>query len=116
MTPVLLTLCARAPMFTRKAMTARSFANLLAPLALLVLAGGWVLAIVAFFIIGTETCSAVEVPVVGVVEACQDTTPNAVILLTVIGFSATLGSLFLWALRHMLLALDQIEENTRSGR
>jgi hypothetical protein len=103
-------------MFTRKAMNARSFADLLAPLALLVLVGGWVLAVVAFFVVGTETCSTVEVPIAGVVEACQDTTPSAVILLTVIGFGATVGSLFLWALRHMLLALNQIEENTRSGR
>jgi hypothetical protein len=101
-------------MFTRKAMNARSFADLLAPLGFLVLVGGWVLAIVAFFVVGTETCSTVDVPVVGFVEACQDTTPNAVILLTVIGFGATVGSLFLWALRHMLLVLNQIEENTRT--
>jgi hypothetical protein len=95
-------------------MNARSFAKLLGPLALLVLVGGWVLAIVAFFVVGTETCSTVEVPIAGAVEACQDTTPSAVILLTVIGFGATVGSLFLWALRHMLLALAAIEENTRS--
>ena len=103
-------------MFTRKAMNARSFANLLGPLGLLVLLGGWVLAVVAFLVVGTETCSAVTVPVVGVVEACQDTTPSAVILLTVIGFGATVGSLFLWALRHLLIVLNEIEKNTRSGR
>ena len=103
-------------MFTRKAMNARSFADLLSLLALVVLIGGWVLAIVAFFVVGTETCSTVEVPIAGVVEACQDTTPSAVIRLTVIGFGATVGSLFIWALRYILVALNQIEENTRSGR
>jgi len=103
-------------MFTRKAMNARSFADLLSLLALVVLIGGWVLAIVAFFVVGTETCSTVEVPIAGVVEACQDTTPSAVILLTVIGFGATIGSLFIWALRYILVALNQIEENTRSER
>ncbi|MGH2405999.1 MAG: hypothetical protein ACRDGN_16295, partial [bacterium] len=60
--------------------------------------------------------SEVTVPVVGVVKACQDTTPNAVILLTVIGFGATVGSLFLWALRHVLVVLTQIAENTAGKR
>jgi hypothetical protein len=92
-------------------MDARAFGNLLGPLSLLVLVGGWVLAGAAFFVVGTETCTQVA----GVVEACQDTTPNAVILLTVIGFGATIGSLFLWALRHVLVVLSEIESNTRSG-
>jgi len=103
-------------MFTRKAMNARSFADLLWPIGWVVLVGGWVLAVVAFLVVGTETCAAVEVPVVGVVEACQDTTADSVILLTVIGFGATVGSLFLWALRHVLVVLSEIEENTRSRR
>lgn len=97
-------------------MNARAFGNMLGPLAVLVLVGGWVLAVVAFLVVGTETCSEVTVPVVGVVKACQDTTADAVILLTVVGFGATVGSLFLWALRHLLLVLSQIEENTAARR
>jgi hypothetical protein len=97
-------------------MTARAFGDLLGPLALVVLIGGWALAVLAFFVIGTETCSDVTVPIAGTVRACQDTTPNAVILLTVIGFSATLGSVFLWGLRHLLIVLSQIEENTAARR
>ena len=71
---------------------------------------------VAFLVVGTETCSEVTVPLVGVVKACQDTTAEAVILLTVVGFGATVGSLFLWALRHVLVVLNQIEENTSARR
>ena len=97
-------------------MDARAFVNLLGPLAILVLMGGWVLAVVAFLVVGTETCSEVTVPLVGVVKACQDTTGEAVILLTVVGFGATVGSLFLWALRHVLIVLSQIEENTSARR
>ena len=97
-------------------MDARAFGNLLGLLALSVLVGGWVLAVVAFLVVGTETCSEVTVPLVGVVKACQDTTAEAVILLTVVGFGATVGSLFLWALRHVLVVLNQIEENTSSQR
>lgn len=97
-------------------MSARAFGDLLGPLALLVLVGGWILAIVAFFVVGTETCTDVTLPVAGVVRACQDTTPNAVILLTVIGFGATVGSLFLWALRHLIVVLTEIEENTAGRR
>ena len=78
--------------------------------------GGWVLAVVAFLVVGTETCSEVTVPVVGIMKACQDTTAEAVILLTVVGFGATVGSLFLWALRHVLVVLSQIEENTSARR
>jgi len=97
-------------------MDVRSFGNLLGLLALLVLVGGWVLAVVAFLVVGTETCSEVTVPLVGVIKACQDTTAEAVILLTVVGFGATVGSLFLWALRHVLVVLNQIEENTSPRR
>jgi hypothetical protein len=95
--------------------TSNRFAELLAPLAAAVFAGGWALAVVAFFVIGTETCAAVQVPLAGSIEVCQDTTSNAVILLTVIGFAATVGSLFLLGLRHMLLTLAEIEKNTRKG-
>jgi hypothetical protein len=80
-----------------------------------VFVGGWALAVVAFFVIGTETCSTVQVPLAGDIEACQDTTATAVILLTVIGFGATVGSLFLLGLRNMLLTLAEIEKNTRKG-
>jgi len=95
-------------------MTSRAFANLLGPLGWLVLVGGWVLAVVAFLVIGTENCAAVQVPLAGDLEVCQDTTSQAVVLLTVIGFAATVGSLFLWALRYMLALMDEIEANTRS--
>jgi hypothetical protein len=87
---------------------------MLAPLAVAVFIGGWILAAVAFFVIGTETCSTVTVPLAGAIKACQDTTANAVILLTVIGFAATVGALFLLGLRHMLLTLADIENNTRN--
>lgn len=109
-----MTVSAHKLMFTRKAMNARAFADLLWPVGWAVLIGGWVLAVLAFFVVGTETCSEVTVPVVGVIKACQDTTSEAVILLTVIGFGATIGSLFLWALRHVLGVLNEINENTRS--
>jgi hypothetical protein len=94
-------------------MSARSFSSLLVPLAWAVLIGGWVLAIAAFLAIGTESCTQVAVPVAGSIEACQDTTAGAVIMLTVIGFVATVGSLFLWGLRHLLNVLADIEEHTR---
>jgi hypothetical protein len=94
-------------------MDARRFAPLLNPLAAAVFVGGWILAAVTFFIIGTETCAEVVVPLAGPIEVCQDTTANAVILLTVIGFAATVGSLVLLTLRHMLVALAEIAENTR---
>jgi hypothetical protein len=97
-------------------MDTRKFTDLLGPVAIALLLGGWVLAIVAFFVVGTETCTQVTLPVAGSVEACQDTTPSAVILLTVIGFGATLGSIFLWSLRHVLDVLSEIADNTRSQR
>jgi hypothetical protein len=74
---------------------------------------GWVLAVVAFFVIGTETCATTEIPLAGPIEVCQDTTPNAVILLTVIGFAATVGSLFLWALRYMILLMAELVDSRR---
>ena len=78
-------------------------------------AGGWVLAIVAFLVIGTESCADVQVPLAGALRVCQDTTSSAVILLTVIGFAATVGSFFLLGVRFLLLALADIEQNTRKG-
>ncbi len=102
------------PIVSREPMDARTFIEWLNPLAWLVLIGGWLLAVIAFVAIGTETCSTVEVTLVGPIEACTDTTAQSVILLVVIGFGATIGSLFLWALRHLLLAVSAIEANTRS--
>ena len=94
-------------------MTARDYARWLGPLAGLVLAGGWVLAVVAFVAIGTETCTEVAVPLAGDVTACTDTTTSSVVLTVVIGFAATIGSLYLFALRFLLLTLADIEANTR---
>ena len=97
-------------------MTSDSYTRLLVPLAAFVFIGGWVLAVVAYLVIGTETCANVQVPLAGTLEVCQDTTSNAVILLTVIGFSATVGSMFLLGLHFMLRTLAEIESNTRKGR
>ena len=96
-------------------MNAAGYTRLLMPLAALVFVGGWVLAAVAFFVIGTRTCAAVQVPLAGTLQVCQDTTSNAVIMLTVIGFAATVGSLFLVGLHFLLLTLEGIESNTRKG-
>jgi len=94
-------------------MTARDYARWLTPLGFVVLVGGWILAVVAFVAIGTETCTTVAVPLAGEVEACTDTSATSVVLLVVIGFAATVGSMFLLGLRFMLQALSKIEENTR---
>lgn len=94
-------------------MSARDYARWLGPIAVLVFVVGWVLAVVAYIAIGTETCTTVAVPLAGEIEACTDTTTTSVVLAIVIGFAATLGSLFLFALRFLLLALTQIEDNTR---
>src|SRR5712692_1681158 len=94
-------------------MDSHTFADRLNPLAWLVLIGGWVLAVIAFLVIGTQTCTTVAIPLAGPIEVCQDTTGQAVVLLTVIGFGATIGSLFLWALRHLLNVLGEIEANTK---
>jgi hypothetical protein len=95
--------------------SAREFARWLVPIGWIVLVGGWAVAIVSFFAIGTETCTMVDVPIVGgAVEACTDTTTSAVTLTVVVGFAATLGSVFLWALRYMLLAMESVADNTRS--
>jgi len=91
------------------------FAAYLAPAAVSVFVVGWILAVAAFFIIGTETCATTEIPLAGDIKVCQDTTASAVILVTAIGFAATVGSLFLLAIRSLLLSLDRIEANTRRG-
>jgi len=93
-------------------MDARGFAGLLGPLAAGVLVVGWILAVASFFVIGTETCSNVNLGIAGRAEVCTDTTSSAVILFTTIGFAATVGSFFLFALRFMLLVLDDIRVNT----
>ncbi len=94
-------------------MTPRDYARWLAPIAALVLVGGWVLAVVAYMAIGTETCTTVAVPLAGNVQACTDTTTTSVVLLVVIGFAATVGSMFLLGLRFVLQMLSDIEANTR---
>jgi len=97
----------------RADVTAREYARWLGPAAVIVFAGGWILAVVAFLAIGTETCTTVAVPLAGDVEACTDTSATSVVLLVVIGFAATVGSLFLAALRYLIDTLAEIEENTR---
>jgi predicted secreted protein len=94
-------------------MTPASYTRLLVPLAALVFFGGWVLAVVAYLVIGTETCADVQVPIAGTLQVCQDTTSSAVVMLTTIGFSATVGSMFLLGLHFMLRTLAEIESNTR---
>ena len=94
-------------------MSARDYARWLGPLSVIVFVGGWVLAVVAFLAIGSETCTTVAVPLAGPIEACTDTAATSVVLLVVIGFAATVGSLFLFALRFLLLTLADIEDNTR---
>ena len=96
-------------------MTPTRFAELLGPMAAAVFVGGWALAVVAFFVIGTETCADVQVPLAGSIEVCQDTTASTVMVLAVIGFLATVGSLVLLGMRFLLLALADIQENTRNG-
>jgi len=97
-------------------MSARTFIQWLGPIAVIVLVGGWVLAVIAFFAIGKETCTTVEVPLAGAIEACTDTQATAVVLLTVIGFVATIGALFLLGLRFLLVLMEEIEANTRRNR
>jgi hypothetical protein len=97
-------------------MNTSSFVQWLAPIAAVVFVGGWVLAIVAYIAVGDQTCTTTTIPLAGNVETCTDTTAVSVILVMVVGFAATLGSLMLLGLRFMLGTLDAIEENTRRGR
>lgn len=92
-------------------MTSARFAGLLAPLSAAVFGGGWTLAVVAFFVIGTETCADVQVPLAGSLEVCQDTTASTVLVLAVIGFLATIGSLVLLGMRFLLLTIADIGQN-----
>jgi hypothetical protein len=97
-------------------MNTRNFAQWLGPIAAVVFVGGWALAIAAYIAVGTETCSTTQVPVVGPLETCTDTTAVSVMLVLVVGFAATLGSLMLLGLRFIVGTLDSIEENARRGR
>ena len=94
----------------------RDFARWLGAIAAVVFVLGWVLAIAAFIAVGDETCTTTQIPLAGQVVTCTDTKAVSVILVMVIGFGATLGSLFLLGLRYVLSSLDAIEENTRQGR
>jgi len=97
-------------------MAVRDFARWLVPIAFVVLIGGWILAIVAYFAVGSQTCTNVNLGIAGQVNACTDTGPTQIILASVIGFGATLGAIFLFGLRYLLGVLAEIETNTRSGR
>ena len=83
----------------------RAFARLLTPLSVVVFVGGWLLALIAFLVIGTQQCADVHAGLAGTLQVCQDTTSNAVIMLTVIGFAATVGAVFLLSMRFLILAL-----------
>lgn len=93
-------------------MTPGRFAELLGPLSIAVFIGGWILAVAAFLVIGTETCADVQVPLAGAIEVCQDTTASTVAVVAVIGFLATIGGVVLQGMRFLLLAVT--EEKTRS--
>lgn len=88
----------------------------LRPIAALVFVGGWVMAIAAYFIIGTETCATTDVPLVGAIETCTDTTSTVIVIVVAIGFAATVGSLALLVLSHVVDSLREIEANTRKER
>ena len=97
-------------------MTSRDFAGWLAPLAAVVFVGGWILGIVAYFVVGDETCTTTTIPLAGQVVTCTDTTAVSVILLMIVGLGATLGSLWLLCLRFLILGIAEIAENTQRGR
>jgi hypothetical protein len=101
-------------MFTN--MNTRIFVQWLGPIAAAIFILGWILAVGAFIVVGDETCTTTIIPLVGEIETCTDTTAVSVILLMIVGFGATLGSLLLLGLRFALATLDSIEENTRRGR
>jgi hypothetical protein len=93
-------------------MSGSNFVQWLAPLAAAVFIVGWVLGIVAFIAVGSESCTTTDLGIAQA-ETCTDTTAVSIILLMVVGFGATLGALFLLGLRYMLSSLDAIEDNTR---
>jgi hypothetical protein len=90
-------------------------ARLLRPLASIVFVGGWAMAAASFFIIGTETCVTTQIPIVGGVETCQDTTGTSAVLVAAIGFGATGCAVVLWSISHVLTVLNDIAANTRRG-
>ena len=96
-------------------MTARDFAGWLTPLAAVVFVGGWILGIVAYFVVGDETCTTTTIAIAEA-ETCTDTTAVSVILLMIVGLGATLGSLWLLCLRFLILGIAEIAENTQRGR
>ena len=97
-------------------MNTSSFVQWLGPIAAVVFVGGWVLAIVAYIAVGDQTCTTTNIPLAGPIETCTDTTAVSVILVMIVGFASTLGSLMLLGLRFMLGTLDSIDENTRRER
>ena len=97
-------------------MTSRQFIDWLGPIAAIVFIGGWILAVAAYIAVGDETCTTTNLGIAGQVVTCTDTTAVSVILVMVVGFGATLGSLFLFGLRYLLASLQAIEENTRGGK
>jgi hypothetical protein len=88
---------------------------MLRPVAALVFVAGWAVAIISFFAIGTETCVTTQVPLVGGIETCQDTTSTAIIIVVAIGFGSTIAAVLLFALSHVLSVIEGIEANTRRG-
>lgn len=97
-------------------MNTSDFTRWLGPIAGIVFVGGWVLAVVAYIAVGDQTCTTTTIPLAGPIETCTDTTAVSVILVMVVGFASTLGSLLLLGLRFVLASLDAIDENTRSDR
>lgn len=84
-----------------------SFTRLLGPLSVAVFVGGWILAIASYFIVGTETCATVPVPLVGELEACQDTSATAILLVIIVGFVATVSATLLFAMHLILTAVNE---------
>ncbi len=96
-------------------MSGTKFIQALGPIAGLVFIVGWTLAVVAYFAVGNETCTDTNLGIAGKVTTCTDTKAVSIIVFMMVGFGATLGALFLWALRFVLASLDSIAENTRRG-
>lgn len=85
-------------------------------MAAVVFVGGWALAVVAYIAVGNETCSTTVIPIAGPVQTCTDTTAVSVMLVLIVGFASTLGSVMLLGLRFIVGTLDAIEKNARRGR
>lgn len=82
-----------------------SLARLLRPVSVLLFVGGWAFAIASYFIVGTETCASSQVPLVGAIETCADTTSTTYVIVAAIGFSATIGALILWTMSALIEAV-----------